>query len=66
MIKSRLTKEVLEHNIVIIKNNILDVETGRSSEFNIDELYEDLEHLQECLDVIEILEINKENNYGNE
>ena len=42
-------EEVLE-NIEIVEKNIENTRTGRSSEFDIDELEEELEYYQECLD----------------
>ena len=47
---ARFSKEEILENIKIVKNNIEDIRTGRSLEFNIDELEEELEYYQECLD----------------
>ena len=47
---ARFFKEEILENIKIVEKNIEDVRTGRSSEFDIDELEEDLEYHQECLD----------------
>lgn len=47
---ARFSKEEILENIEIVEKNIEDTRTGRSSEFNIDELEEELEYYQECLD----------------
>ena len=49
-VRPKLTKEEALESIKIIEKNIEDVRTGRSSEFDIDELEEELEFHQECLD----------------
>ena len=47
---ARFSKEETLENIEIVEKNIEDARTGRSSEFDIDELEEELEYYQECLD----------------
>ena len=47
---ARFSREEALESIKIIEKNIEDVRTGRSSEFDIDELEEELEFHQECLD----------------
>ena len=47
---ARFSKEEVLENIKIVKNNIENARTGRSLEFDLDELEEELEYFQECLD----------------
>ena len=47
---ARFSKEEILKNIKIVEKNIENTRTGRSSEFDLDELEEELEYFQECLD----------------
>ena len=47
---ARFSKEEVLENIEIVEKNIENARTDRSSEFDIDELEEELEYYQECLD----------------
>ncbi len=47
---ARFSKEEILESIKIVEKNIENARTGRSSEFDIDELEEELEYYQECLD----------------
>ena len=47
---ARLSKEETLENIRIVEKNIENARTGRSLEFDLDELEEELEYYQECLD----------------
>lgn len=49
-IYARFSKEEILENIEIVEKNIENTRTGRSSEFDIDELEEELEYYQECLE----------------
>ena len=47
---ARFSKEEILENIRIVEKNIENARTGRSLEFDLDELEEELEYYQECLD----------------
>ncbi len=47
---ARFSKEEILENIKIVEKNIENARNGRSSEFDLDELEEELEYFQECLD----------------
>ena len=47
---ARFSKEEILESIKIVEKNIENTRTGRSLEFDLDELEEELEYYQECLD----------------
>ncbi len=47
---ARFSKEEILENIKTVEKNIENARTGRLSEFDLDELEEELEYYQECLD----------------